>query len=792
MKKKIIFIFTTIFVFIFMFVGLIPSTENVEAENPKVEALGATYQVTKNLINNEIGYGVYHIKDHALSSATNLNNYDSCGPKDTLVGQQVNVLGIPSNEAVRIVNWTYNTPDGWTKQTVRKLAENFEYHNPGWKVIAGINGDFFDINGNQALPYPGNGYVVSNGNVLKPYGSASAVGFKNDGSSYQLVGGQKIECGPLKLQIVDENDKILKEFDVNKINDTVENNEVGVWFTYNVMNDGIRNEVPVTVHGDNIFLCEAPYRCLPMAKQSVYAKGILQHYTDEKTLLLGQFAVETTNSEVVSYIEQGSTIRLQQNLIGAYADCDNVTGAGIQLLKDGVAVGDSDLNRHPRTCVGIKADGTVIFFTVDGRQFDSNMYGMSSAEMAAALLNYGCVEAYNLDGGGSTTIITRNAYGDFDVHNSPSDGGERSDSNALLVVVPEISLDVVSVNDTYMSLEYRPNTEVKATNIQLTLNGETRELNTTNYIWSNLTPQTQYELDYTYDIEYKNSVLKGQNGKLYFTTGKNLPKFSSFYYEETETEYLIHFGLTDTNKTLTSPRIKYTVNGSSKSISISTSTKSPVSIAKVDGIDPSSFVFSGRYNIASSIAENVRFDIPIYKFASHTITYDLKDGVQNNSNVASYDSSSLPVTLAEPTKYGHYFMGWYDDESNRVLSINNTDAGDVHLTAKWQAKPYTLTIDDGHGNINKITYKFGEQIATPSNPANVEGYEFAGWDKEIPSIMPNNDLIITAKWTKIETPVDNQEENGCGCGCGCGCNSAIVMTLTGILAIGLIVIRKKH
>ena len=246
----------------------------------------------------------------------------------------------------------------------------------------------------------------------------------------------------------------------------------------------------------------------------------------------------------------------------------------------------------------------------------------------------------------------------------------------------------------------------------------------------------------------------------------------------------------DTNKTLTSPRIKYTVNGSSKSISISTSTKSPVSIAKVDGIDPSSFVFSGRYNIASSIAENVRFDIPIYKFASHTITYDLKDGVQNSSNVASYDSSSLPVTLAEPTKYGHYFMGWYDDEGNRVLSINNTDAGDVHLTAKWQAIPYTLTIDDGHGNINKITYKFGEQIATPSNPANVEGYEFAGWDKEIPSVMPNNDLVITAKWTKIETPVDNQEESGCGC--GCGCNSAIVMTLTGILAIGLIVLRKKH
>lgn len=842
MKKKLIFILSSFLFFTLILVNFIPT--NIKAkENPTVEALGATYTATTNIIDKEIGYGIHHIKDFGVSSATNLNNYDSCGPKDVLVGQQVNVLSIPSNEAVRIVNWTYLNQSGWTKQTVRKLAENFEYHNPGWKVMAAINGDFFDINGNAALPFHGNGYVVSNGNVLKPFGSASAVGFKNDGSGYQLVGGQKIEAGPLKLQVVDTNDNVIKEFDVNKINADVNNGEVGVWFTYNVMENSVRNEVPVTVHGDNIYFCENPVRCLPMSQTTIYAKGKLNHFTDEKTLRLGQFAIETTNTEITSLIDDGAIIRLQQNIVGAYADCDNITGAGIQLVKDGVAVGDSDINRHPRTCVGIKADGSVVFFTVDGRQFDTNMYGMSGPEMAAALMYYGCVEAYNLDGGGSTTVITRNQYGDFDVHNSPSDGGERSDSNALLVVVPEVSIDVTNVTDTNITINYTSNPEVKATNINLTIGEERKTLNQNNYVWDNLKPLTSYELHYTYDIAYKSSILKGEHNTIYFTTGKDSPKFKSFYYEETENEYLIHFALEDSGKTLTSPRIKYSINGSSKSISISPNSGTTVSIEKVEGLDPSTFTFSGRYNLASSSGEVVKFDIPIYQFASHSISYDLDGGIQNSENIESYDSTSLPVILKEPSKENYYFMGWYDENGNRILNISNTDKGNMKLYAKWQEKAYKFTVNiDGEettefyyyndliskpanpvkegyeftgwdktipdnmpkenitlnatwkiksyklkinidGNITEVVYNYKDPITTPENPTK-EGYQFIGWDGELPTNMPSHDIMISAVWEKIEVPVEDEG--------GCGSNAALFISLTSVLSLAIVLIRRKH
>ena len=83
--------------------------------------------------------------------------------------------------------------------------------------------------------------------------------------------------------------------------------------------------------------------------------------------------------------------------------------------------------RHPRTCVGITGE-SIIFITVDGRTDEAA--GMSLPELQAFLLSLGCLEAINLDGGGSTTMWTR-AQG---IVNRPSDkSGERPVANALII-----------------------------------------------------------------------------------------------------------------------------------------------------------------------------------------------------------------------------------------------------------------------------------------------------------------------------------------------------------------------
>lgn len=85
-------------------------------------------------------------------------------------------------------------------------------------------------------------------------------------------------------------------------------------------------------------------------------------------------------------------------------------------------------NRHPRTCLCMSKE-FVVFITIDGRQ--SEAQGMSLIEVQKFLLDIGCVDAINLDGGGSTTMWTQ----DNGIVNFPSDkSGERPVSNALLII----------------------------------------------------------------------------------------------------------------------------------------------------------------------------------------------------------------------------------------------------------------------------------------------------------------------------------------------------------------------
>ncbi len=86
------------------------------------------------------------------------------------------------------------------------------------------------------------------------------------------------------------------------------------------------------------------------------------------------------------------------------------------------------LSRHPRTGVGIRPDGTLLFVTVDGRQ-PLKSVGMSLPELTDLFVELGAVSAINLDGGGSTAMVVRDR-----VVNSPSDPtGERPSADAILI-----------------------------------------------------------------------------------------------------------------------------------------------------------------------------------------------------------------------------------------------------------------------------------------------------------------------------------------------------------------------
>ncbi len=116
---------------------------------------------------------------------------------------------------------------------------------------------------------------------------------------------------------------------------------------------------------------------------------------------------------------------------------DYIVGGTPILIRRGELVGDyspegvrTDFveGRHPRTAVGIRRDGKWVLVVADGRRPDFSI-GMTLPELAELMLSLGCVEALNLDGGGSSTF-----YLHGQVLNLPSDlTGERPVSDAILV-----------------------------------------------------------------------------------------------------------------------------------------------------------------------------------------------------------------------------------------------------------------------------------------------------------------------------------------------------------------------
>jgi hypothetical protein len=116
-----------------------------------------------------------------------------------------------------------------------------------------------------------------------------------------------------------------------------------------------------------------------------------------------------------------------------------VSGSTV-LVQDGALPADVDTSgaagfraRNPRTAVAITTSGHVLLVIVDGRQ-PGYSDGMSLRELGELLRALGARSALNLDGGGSTTLVARDATGMLRIVNKPSDKeGERPVGNALLV-----------------------------------------------------------------------------------------------------------------------------------------------------------------------------------------------------------------------------------------------------------------------------------------------------------------------------------------------------------------------
>ena len=92
-----------------------------------------------------------------------------------------------------------------------------------------------------------------------------------------------------------------------------------------------------------------------------------------------------------------------------------------QIVRDGAVVVSPGGPLHPRTAIGVNRDGGVMWLVVvDGRQ-EQYSEGMSVHELGCLMLDLGCWDALNMDGGGSSIMGLAGADRRLQIMNSPSD-----------------------------------------------------------------------------------------------------------------------------------------------------------------------------------------------------------------------------------------------------------------------------------------------------------------------------------------------------------------------------------
>lgn len=127
--------------------------------------------------------------------------------------------------------------------------------------------------------------------------------------------------------------------------------------------------------------------------------------------------------------------------------------------------------------------------------------------------------------------------------------------------------------------------------------------------------------------------------------------------------------------------------------------------------------------------ENVTSDFDLYAVwgDAYTVTFD-NGGVRSTADVAQNTALGAAKMPKDPTKKGYTFEGWFNGEDK--LTAETTITANVTYTAKWTPIQYTIVLNPGDGDGEKVTLNatYDQEVTLPGNPFTRDGYTFAGWD----------------------------------------------------------------
>lgn len=371
-----------------------------------------------------------------------------------------NLVTYTPNEAVRpIVTYGGALTD---RNTVSKTAAALE--SEGYRVVAGINGDFYNVG--NGLPI---GVVITKGRLRSSDGGYHAVGFRADGTAVFGKPGlsASVQGYLLNSETGERAEFVRKIAAVNKAR-----TNAGIYlYTYDFNGSHTTGN---TQPGVDV-ICALPENAFLSVGETIELTVEQVLEAEKATAVESGHAVLSANLDAGDWsvgalrgLAPGDVISLSISAADpAWNDVDYAVGALYSLVENGAVVSGLQPGSNPRTAIGQRADGSVIFYTIDGRK-SGHSIGATMTQIAERLIELGCVTAYCLDGGGSTTLtVTKPTDTAAKTINTPSDGGERAVSNQIFLVASnrptgELSHFHVSADHPYVLAGSRVNISAAA------------------------------------------------------------------------------------------------------------------------------------------------------------------------------------------------------------------------------------------------------------------------------------------------------------------------------------------
>ena len=350
------------------------------------------------------------------------------------------------------------TGGAYTTQLTTVSSAARELEARGYRVVAGMNGDYYDTA--TGIPL---GSMMTEGVLRNASGEYYAVGFRDDGTAVM---------GKPSLRITAQSD-YGRSLTVTAFN-YVRQSTFGIYLydsTFNARATTGTSEAGVDV------VCSAVGGSLTIGGSLMLQVEQVIEGGKDTSVGAGQYVL-SSNLKASSYADQLRALqpgeRLTLSVSAQSSEWNSVTnmiGALYQLVENGQVCSGLVNGAAPRTAIGMRSDGSLVFYTIDGRQSGYSI-GATLTQTAQRMVELGCVTALSLDGGGSTAMVATSPDStSASLVDKPSGGSERAVTNHVFLVASSQPTNMPGhVYVESESARVLPNAQVKLTATALDTN----------------------------------------------------------------------------------------------------------------------------------------------------------------------------------------------------------------------------------------------------------------------------------------------------------------------------------